>query len=130
EVHSPEMRRRRQKFNADALAPIAWFTQENDAAFLLFLRSRIFEDKHFAVFNLVLEQQQTTVRVHHHGLASFAELLPVVVLPRRLHRHPAEDPRASSRRSECSFGHSSILKVQRGYVNREAYWLYRITNCR
>src|SRR5262249_2546489 len=109
-------------------APIARLAQKHHTALLFFLRSGIFQDDHFAVFYLVLEQQEAAVRVHDHGLASLAELLSIVILPRRLYRHPAEHPRASSRRSECSFGHSSIFKGLPGRVNQEAIWLYRITN--
>ena len=76
----------------------------------------------------MLEQQQTAVDVDDHGLASLAELLAVMILARRLDRHPAEDPRASSRRSKCGFSHGSIFKAQPEDVNREAIWLYRITN--
>lgn len=111
------------------MASIARFAKENDAAFLLFLRSRIFQDDHFAVFDFVLEQQQPAVCVDDDGFAGFAKLFAVVVFSGCLDGHAAKDACASAWGRKSRFSHTSIFKAGRFYVNREANWLYRIHYC-
>jgi hypothetical protein len=117
EFNAPEVRRGRKKFDANALAAIAGLTQKNDTTFQFFLRSRVLQNQHFAIFYFVFEQQKAAVRVDHDGFASLAELLAVVILSGRLYRHAAEDAGAAARGGECGFDHDSIFKLGEQFVN-------------
>ena len=78
EFQTPKARRRRQKLHADPLSSIAGLSLIHHAALLLFQGFRIRQNDHFAVVNLVLQHQQSAMRVHHHGLAGLFEFLSVV----------------------------------------------------
>jgi len=78
EFQTPEARRRRQKLHADPLSSIAGLSLKNDAALLLFQSFRIRQNNHFAVVNLMLQKQQSAMRVHHHGIAGLFEFFSVV----------------------------------------------------
>lgn len=109
EFQSPEVRRGRQKFYADPLAPLARLSLKNHPAFLLFQGLRIRQNEHLAVIDLVLQQQQAAVRVHHNGLARLFEFLSVVRSALRLHTHLMEGPPASPVCGRSCLVHIAII---------------------
>ena len=114
ELQSPEMWRGRQELHANALTAIARLAQEHNATFLLFLRRGILQYQHFAIVNLVFEQQQAAVGVNDDGFASLAEFLPVVVFAGSLYGHPPEDAGAAPGGGKRSFSHSLDFRVALG----------------
>ena len=98
EFHSPEARRGGEKLDAHTLSLVPGIAHVNDAAFLLFQRLRIGNHQHLTVVHLMLQQQQASVRVHHHGFAGLFEFFPVVRPALGLHTHFVEHSAAAPRR--------------------------------
>src|SRR5271169_1902337 len=96
ELQSPKPWCRRQKLHANPLPSFARLPLVHHAALLLFQSLRVRQDKHLPVINLMLHHQQTAVRVHHHALARFFELLPVVRAALRLQPHLVKRPTAAT----------------------------------
>jgi len=117
EFEAPEARSGGEKFDADALAAIAGFTEINDAAFLLFVSFGVGEDNHFAVVDLMLEHEQAAVGVDDDGLANFLKFLAIVSAARGLHAHLVEDASAAARRFVEHFGHGNMFGWRRERVN-------------
>ena len=80
-LHAPKARRRRQKFNPHARAPIRFLAHVNHAAFLLFVSHRAGHGHQSAHFQLLVEAQKPTVLADHHGFASLTKALAVPILP-------------------------------------------------
>jgi hypothetical protein len=110
EFQTPEARRRRQKLHADPLSSIAGLALKNDAALLLFQGFRIRQNNHFAVVNLVLQKQQSAMRVHHHGLAGLFEFFSVVCPALCLHAHLVECAPAAPVCWRGCFIHTAIIE--------------------
>jgi hypothetical protein len=95
-IDSPEVGCRGQKLNPNSLSVIPGISNEHHAAFQFFLRDRIFEDNHLAIVQLVVEVQQPTMSVHHHGFTNLAKFLPVVASPVSFQPHLVKDALASA----------------------------------
>lgn len=111
------MRRRRQKLHSHANPFASAVTRKYDAALLLILRQRIHQDDRFPLVHFIVQHQQAAVRVHHHRLAHFAELTPVVPAPLRLQPHLVKDALASPGRSKCGLVHMLMMRLPLGSVN-------------
>src|SRR5258708_12269101 len=66
--------------------------------------------QHLAVIDLVLQQDQRAVRVHHHGFACLAKFPPVMRAPVRLQPHLQESSSAASRWMGSGCIHASMFQ--------------------
>lgn len=75
EFNAPEVGRRREEFDADALAlfGIGLIAEINDAAFLVFLREGVSDDEEGAHFDGLLSVEQSPMGIDYNRLAGFAE---------------------------------------------------------
>ena len=109
EINAPEMRRGREKFDADALAFVGGFAEKDDAGFLLFLREGIGEDEHGVHGERLVQVHQAAVRIDHDGFAGLAEAAAVGILSRDHHAHPHEDPGTAANLVEIALGHGKSM---------------------
>jgi len=96
EIHAPEMRGRREEFDADALAFVGKVADKNYSAFLLFFGDRIDQQDVGAHFEFGLHVEQGTVSVDDDGLAILAELAAGGGLARGAHGNAREDACAAA----------------------------------
>lgn len=119
EIDAPEMRRRSEELDADALALLGGIAEKHDAAFLLFLREGVGENHDGVDRERLVQVHQSAVRVDDDGLASFAEAPVVGVLSRDHHAHAHEDPCTAPNLVEIRFGHGKTMLPHIGVgVNR------------
>jgi len=95
-IDTPEMRGRRQELHTHARTAVSSFAQEDDAAFLFFLRLWIHQDQHFAVVDFIAQVQQPAMGADHQGLADLAKLLARVAAAQCLQPHLVEDALAAA----------------------------------
>jgi hypothetical protein len=95
-IYTPEMRCRRQKLHPHTRSSVARFSQEDDAAFLFFLRFRVHQDQHFAIIDVMAQVQQATMSAHHQCFTDFAKFAAFVAAPERLHAHLVKDALAAA----------------------------------
>jgi len=107
---SPKMWRRRQKLHANPLSLFARFSLIHHPALLVFQRFRVRQDEHLAVINLVFQEEQTAMRVHHHGFASLLELLSAVRAAVGLHAHLMKRPPAAPVCWRRCSAHTAIIE--------------------
>ena len=117
-IEAPESRRWGKKLNSYPLPAVPGIAQKDHAALLFLLGLRMNQDEHLPVVDFVLQQQQSAVRVHHHGFANLFELAAIVPASLRLNAHLVKDASATSRRGESNFAHTPILGRPGRCVNR------------
>ncbi len=109
EIHTPEMRRGREKFDADALAFVGGFAEKHDARFLLFLREGIGEDEDGVHGQRLVQVHQAAVGVDHDRFAGLAEPAAVGILSGHHHAHPHENPGTASNLATSVLGHDTSM---------------------
>ena len=116
EINTPEMRRGREEFDADALAFVGGITKKNDTALLLFLCEWIGDNENGIEGEGLIQIHQSAVRVDHDGFAGFAESAIVGILSGNHDAYPQEDSRTAARFIVIVFGHreSMLLHFHRG----------------
>lgn len=92
EIDAPKMRAGCEKLDADARAPLRCVADVDHAAFLLFFRHRIRQNKIFAEAERFVQIEQAAVCVDDDGLAVFAELAPLDILPAGAHGYSRKHP--------------------------------------
>ena len=110
------MRRRREEFNADALAFVGSFSEKNDTGLLLLLREWIGNDEHGIGGEGLIQIHQSAVRVDHDGFAGLAESAIVGILSGNYDAYPQEDSRTAACLIVSVFRHgeSMLLYFRRG----------------
>ena len=103
------MRRRCEKFYADALAFVGSFAEKDDTGFLFFLRERIGDDYQGVHSERLVQVHQAAMRVDHDGFAGLAETAIVGILSRNNHAHPHEDPGTAASFIEIVLGHGESM---------------------
>ena len=128
-LQAPEMGRRCQELDADALPALAEIAQEDDPALDLFLSFRVADGQQFAVVHFVLERKKAAVRADHQGLARFAEFFAIVSASLRLQLDLAKDAGAAPGSGKLDGGHSAfIMENAKVGVNCTGGQMYRIGN--
>jgi hypothetical protein len=112
------MRRRRKKFNANALPFFRKVAEKNHAAFLLFFRHRVDQNDIRAHFHFGLNVKQRAMSVYYDGLAILTEFTAHSRLPSSTHRNAREDAGTapSGRTGRCGI-HEPILRLHPLKVN-------------
>lgn len=90
------MRRRRQKFQPDALAFVGIVAQKNYPAFLFLVARGIRHLQLRPHLHRFVQIKKSTVGVHYNRLASLAKLIPVGIYSSDLHGDTRENPGTSS----------------------------------
>src|SRR5712692_792367 len=80
ELHAPEMRRRGEELDTDALSLLRGIAQIHDAALLFFLGEGVDQHDHRAVFDRLVQIEQPAVRIDDNRFASLAEFPAIEVL--------------------------------------------------
>jgi hypothetical protein len=91
EFDAPEVRGRREEFDADARALFAGVTHIDDAAFLVFFGDRIGEDELGAQFERSMKIEQAAVGVDDDGFGALAEIAALGIFAPRAHEDARED---------------------------------------
>jgi hypothetical protein len=108
-IDSPEMRRRSEELDAYASTPVSWFPKENDPAFLLFLRFRVYEDEHLALIDFMAQVQKASVGADHQRLANFTKLAAFMVPAEGLQAHLKKDTLATALSAFGNLNHMFIM---------------------
>ena len=132
EIHAPEMRRGREKFQANALTLFRGIAEKDDAAFLLFLRKWIGENNDAVHGERLVEIHQAAMGVDDDCLAGFAKPAVVGILSRNHHAHSHEDSCTTSNLVDFRFGHGTSMLTHIGIaVNGAVAGVFPLCNeCR
>ena len=119
------MRRRRQEFNADALAFVRGLAEKNNTGFLLFLREGIGDDEDGVHGERLVQVDQAAVGVDYDGFAGFTEAAIVGILSRNNHAHPHKHPATAANLVVIVLGHGeSMLRHFDCIVNESVNGLF------
>ena len=133
--HTPEMRAGREKLHPDSRTLIRSVSHIDDAAFLLFFGSRVFENKLGPEIEFFLQIKQTTVRVDHDGLAVFSKFAARVALTFGLDWNARKHPRTAPFAAGLYFGRRMQLSwivtrfestIQAGHVSKSTVQKSRV----
>jgi hypothetical protein len=94
--NAPESRRRREKFQANSLAFLTGIAKIHHATLLIFFCGGVAERYLRAQFDRRVQVDKSAVRIHHDGLAGFAEFAAIRVPAARMHGKPGKHPGAAA----------------------------------
>lgn len=103
------MRGRSEELDTYASTPVAWFPEENDPAFLLFLCFRVYQDKHLAFVDFMAQVQKSPVGADHQRLANFTKLAALMIAAKGLQTHLMKDTLATALSAFGNLNHVFIM---------------------
>lgn len=125
ELDTPEMRRGREKLESDALAFLGDFADKNYAAFLLFLREWIGENKYGVDMERLGQANHAAMRVDYDRFAGLTKTTRIRIFSSDNHAHAHENPRAASSLADFRLRHdTSMLRHFHFAVNESVDLLF------